>query len=146
MKTPRLQSKCSKTKCSKCNLVEHAKSVKVSIKRDWGAWNIWSFEPLELRRLKSDLVLYYKCLHDLVALPSSERFTISNCTSQTQTGGNTLLRPLYSTKLYENDFFNRCVSCWNYLPTAVVNASSISCFKRLLSNVDLSPFTHCTYF
>jgi len=29
-------------------------------------------EPLELRRLKSDLVLYYKCLHDLVALPSSE--------------------------------------------------------------------------
>jgi len=29
-------------------------------------------EPLELRRLKSDLVLYYKCVHDLVALPSSE--------------------------------------------------------------------------
>jgi len=29
-------------------------------------------EPLELRRPKSDLVLYYKCLNDLVALPNSE--------------------------------------------------------------------------
>jgi len=29
-------------------------------------------EPFELRRLKSDLVLYYNCLHDLVAPPSSE--------------------------------------------------------------------------
>jgi len=29
-------------------------------------------EPLELHRLKFDLVLYYKCLHDLVSLPSSE--------------------------------------------------------------------------
>ena len=70
-------------------------------------------EPLELRRLKSDLVLYYKCLHDLVALLSSEYFTIFNCTSQTRTGDDRLLRPLYSTELYENDFFNRCVSCWN---------------------------------
>ena len=82
-------------------------------------------EPLELRRLKSDLVLYYKCLHDLVALPSSEYFTISNCTSQTRKGGDRLLRPLYSTKLYENDFFNRCVSCWNYLPPANPPCSSI---------------------
>jgi len=66
-------------------------------------------EQLELRRLKSYLVLYYKCLHDLVALLSSEYFTKSNFTSQTRTGSNRLLHPLCSTKLYENDFFNRCV-------------------------------------
>jgi len=103
-------------------------------------------EPLELRRLKSDLVLYYKCLHDLVALPGSEYFTVSNFTSRTRTGGNRLLLPLCSTKLYENDFYNRCVSCWNFLPYTVVNASSISCFKRFLSNVDLSSFACSTYF
>jgi len=61
-------------------------------------------EPLELRRLKSDLVLHYKCLHDLVALPSNEYFTVSNFNSQTRTGGNRLFRPLCSTKLCENDF------------------------------------------
>jgi hypothetical protein len=103
-------------------------------------------EPLELRRLKSDLVFYYKCFHDLVALPSCEYFTMSNFTSQTRTGGNRLFRPLCSTRIYENDFFNRCISCWNLLPPAIVNASSISCFKRLLSSVDLSTFTHCNYF
>jgi len=102
--------------------------------------------PLELHRLKSDLVLYYKCLHDIVALPSSKYFTVSNVISQTPKGGNRLLRPLCSTKLYENDFFIRCISGWNFLPYTVVNASSISCFKRLLSNVDLSSFACCTYF
>jgi len=71
---------------------------------------------------------------------------MSNFTLQTRAGGNRLLRPLCSTKLYENNFFNRCVSSWNFLPHTLVDASSILCFKRLLSNVDLSTFTYCTYF
>jgi len=29
-----------------------------------------NLEPLELRRLKNDLVMYFKCLNNLVALPS----------------------------------------------------------------------------
>ena len=33
-----------------------------------------NLEPLELRRLKNDLVMYYKCLNNLVALPSDEYF------------------------------------------------------------------------
>jgi len=82
-------------------------------------------EPLELRRLKSDLVLYYKCLHDL----HSSEYTVSNVSSQTRTGGNRLLRPLCSTKLYENNFFNRCVSCWNCLPHTLVNANSYFVFQ-----------------
>jgi len=98
-------------------------------------------EPLELHRFKSGLVLYYKCLQDRVALTCSEYFTMSNFTSQTRTDGNRLIRPLRSTKLCDNDFFNRGVSCWNILPPAVVNASSMSRFERLLSNVDLSTFT-----
>lgn len=103
-------------------------------------------EPLELRRLKSDLVMYYKCLHDLVALPFNEFFVTSTYTSHTRSGGNKLLRPLCSTNHFENNFFYRCLSCWNYLPPAVVNASSISCFKRFLSDVDLISFMRCKYF
>ena len=104
-------------------------------------------ELLELRRLESDFVLYCNCLPDLVVPPSSEYFTVELHLTNV-TGGIRLLRPLYSTKHYENDFFNRCVSCWNFLPPAVVNTSSISCFKRLLSNVDLSYFTKnmCIFF
>jgi len=33
-----------------------------------------------------------------------------------------------------------------FLPYAVVNAGSISCFKRFLSHVDLSSFAYCAYF
>ena len=33
-----------------------------------------NLEPLELRRLKHDLVMYYKCLHNLVALPPDKYF------------------------------------------------------------------------
>jgi len=87
-------------------------------------------EPLELRRLKSDLVLYYKCLHDLLALPSSEYFTVSNVTSQTRTGGNRLLRPLCSTKLMKTTFLIAvylvgifCLIQWSMLaPFRVSNA------------------------
>jgi len=82
-------------------------------------------EPLELRRLVLITSAYTIVLHFRAA-----SILQSNFTSQTRTGGNRLIRPLCSTKRYENDFFNRCVSYWIFLPYTVVNASSISCFKR----------------
>jgi hypothetical protein len=103
-------------------------------------------EPLELRRLKADLILYYKCLNNLIALPSGEYFCQSQLNSQTRAGGNRLMRPACSTNRFQNDFFNRCLACWNFLPVNVVNANSLSVFKCLLSNVDLSNFTKCAYF
>jgi len=103
-------------------------------------------EPLELRRLKSDLVMYYKCFNDLVSIPCNDYFVASNYASQTRSGGNALLRPFCSTNRFENNFFNRRLSCWNNLPPAVVNAKSISCFKLRLSDVDLSPYMRCSYF
>ena len=92
-------------------------------------------------RLKSDFLFYCKCLYDLdfVALLRSEYFTVSHFTSHTRIGlcGNdrSVLYAKY-TRIYEKYFCNRCVSSCNFLPTAVVNAGSMSCFKRLLSNVD----------
>ena len=94
-------------------------------------------EPLEIRRLKPDLVLYYKCLHELVARPSSECLTMSNFTSKTRTGGNRLLRSLCSTRYYENDFFNRCVSCWHFLPSRVSNAVYLTLICQLLHFVPI---------
>ena len=102
-------------------------------------------EPLELRRLKTDLILYYKCINNLVALPSDDYFCLSQRISQTRSGGNRIIRTSCNTNHFQNDFFNRCLSCWNYLPNEVVNASSLPCFKRLIANVDLSPFIHCSY-
>ena len=61
-------------------------------------------EPLELRRLKNDLVMYFKCLNNLVALPSVEYFCQNLQVSQTSSGGNRLIVPLCSTNHFKNDF------------------------------------------
>jgi len=103
-------------------------------------------EPLELRRLKADLLLYYKCMNNLVALPAEVYFCNSQNISQTRSGGNRLILPRCNTNRFANDFFNRRLNCWNSLPDHVANASSVLTFKRLLTNTDLSQFLHCRYF
>ena len=103
-------------------------------------------EPLELRRLKTDLILYYKCMNGLVALPYADYFNVSNVISQTRTGGNRLIQASCSTNQFQNDFFNRSVSCWNFLPPHIIATDTVFKFKRLLSTVDLRRFLKCTYF
>lgn len=103
-------------------------------------------EPLELRRLKADLVLYFKCFNNLIALPYDEYFCPSEYCTQTRTGGNRLIVPLCSTNHFANEFFNRCVRCWNSLPSDTINANSVQRFKHLLSNCNLSSFIRCNYF
>ena len=105
-----------------------------------------NLEPLELRRLKAALILYYKCFNNLVSMPYNDYFCVSNFKSQTRTGGNRLINPTCSTNRFKNDFFNRSVTCWNLLPSSVVTATSIFNFKHLLSSVDLRPFLKCNYF
>jgi len=98
-------------------------------------------ESLEIRRLRADLTLYYKILNNLVhisrnLLPSAPTSPIVH----TRSVAPRLLRPKFTTFELDNNFFDRCVSCWNYLPDIVVNSTSLMCFKKNLSSVDLSLF------
>jgi hypothetical protein len=103
-------------------------------------------EPLELRRLKADLVLYYKCLHNLSALSSDVYFSTNLYSSNTRSGGNHLSIPLCSTNAFKNDFFNRNLVCWNSLPLFAINAVSVNSFKHILSSINFKPFLICSYF
>ena len=87
-------------------------------------------ELLELRRLKTDLIMYYKILHDLIALPANDYFNQQQYISQTRTGGYRLIAAQCNTNSFQNDFFNRYVNCYNNLPLNVVNANSLLCFKQ----------------
>jgi len=49
-----------------------------------------NLEPLDLRRLKNDLVMYFKCLNSRVALPSNEYFCQRNHAFHTRSGGSGL--------------------------------------------------------
>ena len=97
-------------------------------------------EPLELRRLKFDLVLYYKIFNNLVHLPRTYLPDDPPVRlMDTRSGINRLSNPDISTNQLDNIFFRRCVTCWNNLPDAVVASQSVRSFKNNLANVDL----HC---
>ena len=100
-------------------------------------------ETLELRRLRADLVLYYKIFNNLTHIPRN--YLPSDHAPpliQTRSSAPRLTIPEPSSQYIENNFFIRCVRCWNYLPNSVVLSTSISHFKRNLMSVDLSPFLH----
>jgi len=101
---------------------------------------ILGFETLELRRLKFDLLLYYKSLNNLVPWTDSRFFTSVNELSQVKTRSDKskLLKPIYRNKIYEGHLYIRGIDCWNNLPDLVVNSKSVLEFKRNLNRTDLS--------
>jgi hypothetical protein len=104
---------------------------------------VLDLDSLELRRLRADLVLYYKILHNIVHIP---RHYLPHAppvpTIHTRSSAPRLSIPDSSSAYIENNFFSRCVRCWNALPESVVMSSSVLNFKRNLNTVDLSSFLH----
>ena len=94
-----------------------------------------NLEPLELRRLKHDLVMYYKCLNNLVALPSDECFVSSINFLRPDRVATDLL--LLCAVLIILKMTNRCLNCFNNLPADVVKANSVFNFKKVLNYTDL---------
>ena len=88
----------------------------------------------------------FQVLNNIVALPSQDFFIQSVTNTQTRAGGNRLYVQIFSTNHFANDFFNRCIVCYNSLPVEVVNVHSVTIFKNLINNIDFSRFLHCSYF
>jgi hypothetical protein len=98
-----------------------------------------STETLELRRLKFDLIMYYKIIHGLIDIDNSKFF---NRSAYTTTRGNSykLSKPIISSNFDANQFCNRNIDVWNSLPDNIVNAISVSNFKRLIDHFNFLPF------
>ena len=97
-------------------------------------------ESLELRRLHTDLVMYFKILNNLTPLPSHEYFNFFYPPSSSRTLLPLLQKPAKGSVKYFSSFFNRSIDCWNSLGTSVRSADSLSKFKSLLYRTDLSKF------
>ena len=90
---------------------------------------VLDLETLEYRRLKSDLVLYYKIINNLTIWCPSSTFDIITPVRDTRLTAESAVyikKPLCRTNMYENNFFQRCVSCWNSLPGHVVRSDTIN--------------------
>jgi hypothetical protein len=97
-------------------------------------------EPLESRRLKYDIKLYYQIIHGLVVIDRSSLFNVIPKDHGTRGHDFRLQRQLYPTNSLANTFSNRAIDCWNSLPASIVSAPSFAAFKRLIKNYNLNQF------
>ena len=105
---------------------------------------VLNLETLECRRLKSDLIVYFKILNNHTPWPADQCFSVQNHERSTRRTVNRptmlLAQPMCKTSRFQNEFFQRCVGAWNSLPNDVVDSPSVSCFKHKLETVDLSNY------
>jgi hypothetical protein len=98
-----------------------------------------SMESLESRRLKADLLLTFKIIHQKIDLNFDDYFSFS---PQTGTRGHrlklTILRANSDT--VKNSFAFRVPKIWNFLPSEIIESQSIRIFKARLENIDFSSF------
>jgi hypothetical protein len=97
-------------------------------------------DSLELRRLRTDLILYYKIINNLTPLPYAHYFQFYYPSVSSRTTFPLLLKPASGSVKFFSSFFNRSIDCWNSLHPSIRFADSLSKFKTLLSSVDLSMF------
>ena len=93
---------------------------------------------LEYRRLRFDLIMMYRIVHNLVDLDRDDFVMISN--NVTRNALLKLFKPRSLTSLRANFLCVRCINAWNALPEATRAAANINVFKRNLSMCNLSTF------
>ena len=94
---------------------------------------------LELRRLHFDLVMCYKIVFSLIKVQFDDFFSF---TPVTKTRGHPyrLFVNLARNNTRKNFFAHRTVKFWNFLPTDVVDFSSLNRFRQTITKVDFSEF------
>ena len=101
---------------------------------------ILNLESLEMRRLISDLGMYFKIVHKLIDLDFDDFFSLSP--SGLLTRGHSLKLKLKKCQsdIYKFSFANRYIRCWNSLPADVVYSSSVNIFMSKIKNLKLDEF------
>ena len=93
------------------------------------------WDSLEIRRTKSSLVMFYKMINNLAAIPY-EHYVKPIPNSTTRHSHQHKILPLSSSKnaFYKFSFIPRTIPIWNSLPEELVNCNSITTFRTKLDN------------
>lgn len=104
--------------------------------------NSLNIETLELRRLRSDLLLTYKILFGLVDIVAADLFTLLN--SGYNTRGHMYKLSFHHCRVDSRKHFfsERVVKPWNSLLAQPSDFSTFNSFRRFIINSDFSVFLH----
>jgi hypothetical protein len=95
---------------------------------------------LELRRLRFDLIYYYKVLNNLTPFDPSEVFSVYTPSSWSRSEMPYMQKPIKAMNRVLSTFCFRSTYAWNALPAALRSSSSLTVFKQHLKQFDLSTF------
>ena len=94
-----------------------------------------NWQPLQVRRIKSDVTFMYKTLNHLVAIPVSYHPVPSTSHSTRNSHSQKLQTYQCRLNIYQHTFFPRTIVYWNSLPESVITAPSLESFKTCLQQV-----------
>ena len=97
-------------------------------------------ESLELRRLRFDLINYFKVLNDMSPIVSTDHFLIHRPITSSRSSMPLLQKPLRCNSKLSSSFFFRQVDAWNSLPCALKSLPSLTSFKSAIKLTNLSSF------
>ncbi len=90
------------------------------------------WQKLQERRSKFKVVMMYKIVHCLVAIPITPYLQPVQGTTRHH-HNQSFLQQSASTKYSQNSFFYRTFPAWNSLPAGIVEAGRIDLFKACLA-------------
>jgi hypothetical protein len=94
------------------------------------------WEPLQHRRLTFRLVMLYRIVNEIVAIPITTLLTPVPYQSR-HTHQYTFQLYQCNNNYYKYSFFPRTITQWNSLPDTAVSATTLDAFKAALKGVDL---------
>ena len=101
-----------------------------------------NLDSLELRRLRFDLIYYYKILHDLTPHDKNDFFSFHLPPTSLRSATPLLIRPTRASSVLYSSFQYRSIKVWNYIPDDIKTCNSLPKFKNLLKTIDLSSFLY----
>ena len=90
---------------------------------------------LEFRRVRGDLIETYKLLQEIYDPLTTKELLNVNKHSTTRGHNFKLLKNTPRLNTYKHFFTNRITNLWNQLPSHIVNASSVNCFKNKIDRL-----------
>ena len=103
--------------------------------------NYLKWTPLPQRYVMNDLIMLFKCKHNLVPeylCNGINVFQSNNGYSTRQSENGTMILPVCKTEMYRKSFFFMAPKLWNNLDNEIKKLTSLRSFKRNLMKSDLS--------